>query len=283
VCLYFLPSARHDIHLWLQSQSTASLSKLDLKDNQICGADAGKALGDVLAVNTVLNELDLSDQGEAITGHMRGKGALDASFVRAFAVGLKKSKTLSHLNVSSNNLGDRVPPEGWIIKDHGCSWQKYIHWDGREQMNAPKGTSPAALIALARAVKDMGGLSKLLLTNNRLLTAEAGEILSDMVAANPVLKELDVSGNNWSRFGGWEGDGPGFANTLSVGLRNGTLSLLNLSNNDLGGCYLGEVGGYVSDVSGMIHTHRMSAYIGCLLHCCLHTSRGIRLLFVIWL
>jgi hypothetical protein len=41
----------------------------------------------------------------------------------------------------------------------------------------------------------MGALSTLSLKKNRLLTAEAGKILSDMLAANTVLKELDLSSN----------------------------------------------------------------------------------------
>jgi hypothetical protein len=73
------------------------------------------------------------------------------------------------------------------------------------------------------------------LKDNRLLTAEAGEILSDMVATNTVLKELDLSSNNWMNdYGEHQGDGPGFAQELAVGIRdNGALTSLNLSSNKL--------------------------------------------------
>ena len=66
----------------------------------------------------------------------------------------------------------------------------------------------------------------LVLKNNRLLTAEAGKVLSDMLATNTVLKVLDLSSNNWKeRFcGDLMGDGPGFAKELAVGISgNGAL------------------------------------------------------------
>jgi hypothetical protein len=51
-----------------------------------------------------------------------------------------------------------------------------------------------------------------------------------MLAANTVLKELDVSDNRGS--GAY--DGPGFAQELSAGIRdNGAISSLNLAKNSL--------------------------------------------------
>jgi hypothetical protein len=71
-----------------------------------------------------------------------------------------------------------------------------------------------------------------------LLTAEAGKILSDMLATNTVLKVLDLSGSNWMRSGTWGdlmGDGPGFAKELAVGISdNGALTSLNLVWDGLG-------------------------------------------------
>jgi hypothetical protein len=72
----------------------------------------------------------------------------------------------------------------------------------------------------------MRALSVLSLKDNRLLTAEAGQILSDMVATNTVLKDLDLSSNNWGYLLiDLKGDGPGFAQQLAVGIsNNGALS-----------------------------------------------------------
>jgi hypothetical protein len=72
------------------------------------------------------------------------------------------------------------------------------------------------------------------LKDNRLLTTEAGKILSDMVATNTVLKELDLSSNNWGAFD-LKGDGPGFAQELAVGIRdNGAISQFTFSGDDCG-------------------------------------------------
>jgi hypothetical protein len=56
-----------------------------------------------------------------------------------------------------------------------------------------------------------------------------------MLAVNTVLKELDVSSNNWKEWGQMlKGDGPGFAKELAVGIRdNGALAKLDISNNHI--------------------------------------------------
>jgi hypothetical protein len=79
-------------------------------------------------------------------------------------------------------------------------------------------------------------LSSLVLKDNRLLTAEAGKVLSDMLAANTVLKVLDLSSNNWMKYGHMGdlmGDGPGFAKELAVGISdNGALLMFTFSGDD---------------------------------------------------
>jgi hypothetical protein len=82
--------------------------------------------------------------------------------------------------------------------------------------------------------------------SNRLATSEAGKILSDALAANSTLVELDVSRNNWEASttdrtagdGGAadsaEGDGAAFVEALTVGLTtNQALSMLNLADNKI--------------------------------------------------
>jgi hypothetical protein len=66
---------------------------------------------------------------------------------------------------------------------------------------------------------------------NDLCNTEAGKALSQMLAVNTVLTELDVSNN--IRFGAR--DGPGFAQELSSGIRdNGALSIANVMGNIIG-------------------------------------------------
>ena len=72
--------------------------KLNMSNNWLKGAEAGKALGDALAANTVLQELDLSG------GKERRDRTIDAAFAKEFAVGLGVNGALTSLDISSNRL-----------------------------------------------------------------------------------------------------------------------------------------------------------------------------------
>jgi hypothetical protein len=98
-----------------------------------------------------------------------------------------------------------------------------------------KNWSAGCAVLVANEIIDNGALSVLSFKNNRLLTKEAGNILSDMLSANTALKELDLSSNNWGKSYDLKGDGPGFAQELSVGIKdNGALSVLSMKSNSLG-------------------------------------------------
>jgi hypothetical protein len=75
---------------------------LNLSKNDMKGAEAGKALSDALATNTVLKELDLSGQPE--TSRDSARPNMDVAFVKAIAPGLSDNRALSSLNLSSNML-----------------------------------------------------------------------------------------------------------------------------------------------------------------------------------
>jgi hypothetical protein len=76
-----------------------ALSKLAMRQNNINGAEAGKAFADMLAQNTVLKELDLSRQA---CGY--GGTALDAAFAKEFAVGISNNGALAKLNISNTHI-----------------------------------------------------------------------------------------------------------------------------------------------------------------------------------
>jgi Leucine-rich repeat (LRR) protein len=87
-------------------------------------------------------------------------------------------------------------------------------------------------------------LEKLNISNNKMLTKQAGEALAGALATNSNLKELDVSNSNWTTRGNqWgddvhvqQGDGAGFAQGFAGGLRaNTVLTSLNISTNSIGG------------------------------------------------
>ena len=87
------------------------MKKLDISKNQLIyhsedhGEAVGKLLGDLLATNTVLTELNLSN---------RGCGAV---FAMDVAVGIRTNRTLTSLNVSGNNMGAHVRSDYVSIPD----------------------------------------------------------------------------------------------------------------------------------------------------------------------
>jgi hypothetical protein len=123
------------------------------------------------------------------------------------------------LNLASNKLGEIVLPEGWSYYDKyqpGNYYDTYMHTDGREQKENPG--KPEGIIAIAKAIPDMGALTRLDISKNRFFHDDggpAGKALGDMLAVNSSLQELDVSGNGHSPF---SKGGPSFARALSVGI-----------------------------------------------------------------
>lgn len=75
--------------------ANGALVKLNMSNNHIRGAEAGKVLGDAIAANTVLQELDLS-------GGIAEETAIDAAFTKEFAVGLGVNGALTSLNLGDN-------------------------------------------------------------------------------------------------------------------------------------------------------------------------------------
>jgi hypothetical protein len=69
--------------------------------NGLKGAEAGKALGDAIAANIVLKELDIS--GGEYDSQTFSKS--DVAFVQTFSVGLRDNGALTSLNLASNELG----------------------------------------------------------------------------------------------------------------------------------------------------------------------------------
>jgi hypothetical protein len=92
-------------------KSNGVLSKLKLSKNTIKGTAAGKAFAAMLAANTTLKELDFSG-----SSHMSQQDMLDVDCVQALSVGLATNTGLLKLDLSNNNIGERVPPEGWTLK-----------------------------------------------------------------------------------------------------------------------------------------------------------------------
>jgi hypothetical protein len=129
---------------------------------------------------------------------------------------------ISSVNVLQNGIGvGQAMALASILKEHPTLKSLCGNKGNEVELDmSNKRFGVAGAIMLAPEIIDNGALSVLSLKANRLLTAEAGQILSDMLATNSVLKELDVSDNNWDDGRKFLGDGPGFAKALSVGIKN---------------------------------------------------------------
>ena len=81
---------------------------------------------------------------------------------------------LTTLDVSSNNVGELVLPEGWasgIEEFEGKYQYVFTHTDGTKQTTDP--SKPLGAIAIANAIPTMGALTNLNISNNQL-TGEYG-------------------------------------------------------------------------------------------------------------
>jgi hypothetical protein len=118
---------------------------------------------------------------------------MDADDAIILASELPDKRALSVLSLASNNLGELVLPQGWS-EDWKADYsaQEYTHTDGSKQDQHPG--KPEGIIALAIAISDMRALLILNMSKNSMKGAEAGKALGDALAANTVLKELDLSG-----------------------------------------------------------------------------------------
>jgi hypothetical protein len=101
---------------------------------------------------------------DATQADLSGLG-MDADDAIILASELPDKGALSYLNLASNGIGELVLPEGWSEKYGDATTFGYTHGDGREQKEAPEGSTgskPGGAIAIANAIKDMGALSKLI-------------------------------------------------------------------------------------------------------------------------
>ena len=164
--------------------ANGSLVKLSLRANMICGSEAGKALGDALAANTVLKELDLSRQGDRW-----GEGKLDAAFATEFAVGLGTNGVLEKLRFAENDTSGRAGGEviaGILRRDTGLR-----EFDVSGNCRGVKTGVPFAT-AVAGGLGANRALAKLSMGGNRFC-AEGTMRLAAALKGNSVLTELDIS------------------------------------------------------------------------------------------
>jgi Ran GTPase-activating protein (RanGAP) involved in mRNA processing and transport len=152
----------------------------------------------------------------------------------AIANAIPDMGALSSANLLRNNIGTKQAKAlAAILKEHPTLKSLCGNKGDETELDmSGKNLRAEGAIMLVPEIIDNGAMSSLNLSANYLATAEAGEILGEMLKANSVLKELDVSNNyHWKH----ANDSIGFAKGLSVGLAdNGAMTSLNLASNGLG-------------------------------------------------
>jgi Leucine-rich repeat (LRR) protein len=231
-------------------ENNGALVTLLMANNRMATKEAGEALGQALAQNSVLKELDISsnawkyDSYDSV--HADGPG-----FATGIADGIKNNGEMTSLNISSNNL-----TQGALKPGKSGAYASHYEMDmtgNRSGSSESDLTVPffVGVIALADGIKNSEALTSLNISTNRMATKEAGKAIADALAVNSCIQELDVSSNNWydgdliTNYDKPLGDGPGFAKELAVGLSaNGALVKFDISKNEIapeGGKALAEV------------------------------------------
>jgi hypothetical protein len=157
--------------------NNGALSKLVMRQNNISGAEAGKAFADMLAQNTALKELDLSSQKVGNYGN-----ALDAAFAKKFAVGISDNGTLMKFDISENSFcvagakalaeglkGNQVMTELNLAGNAMC--KESGEWGAKSDMSG--------VIALADVIPGMRALMKLTFGDKQVVT-----MTTEMTEAN---------------------------------------------------------------------------------------------------
>ena len=143
------------------------------------------------------NDIVCNWKGDGVTSDSNAWQGNGAGFAKELAVGLSTNGTLTSLNISSNNIGELLLPEGWSKKtNYQGEFKHYKHTDGRKQEEAPEGSEPVGALALINAIKNNVALEKLDTSNNNI---EQGEVLLELeIGCNSKGIELDSheSGNN---------------------------------------------------------------------------------------
>jgi hypothetical protein len=142
-----------------------AISSLILKSNSLCTKEAGKSLSQMLAANSTLKELDLSDN-QSPPGDISARDG--PGFAQELAVGIKDNGALLVLSLKSNNLragGGKALADG--LKGNNVITELNIA-DNSLGINNSGWSDMSGIIALANAIPDMRALTKLDISNNSI-------------------------------------------------------------------------------------------------------------------
>ena len=211
-------------------KNNGALVKLTMAKNRMATKEAGEALGEMLKHNTVLKELDVSENAEYFLGcNYDGPG-----FAKGIAVGVSANGALTSLNISSNSIGLLTPPDGWSnqYSDQSGQWR---HIDGREQREPPAGSKPEGVIALADGIKNNGAMVTANIMGNKIGKEQLSKLQAIMNDHPTLVSLCGIADNateaNLSSLGMDADDAAVLADELPA---KGALVSANLLNNNIG-------------------------------------------------
>jgi hypothetical protein len=140
-----------------------------LKNNRLLTKEAGKALAQALAGNSVLTELDVSCQA----GYIGDDGP---GFAQELAVGIKDNGALSKLIFGGDDSDEYDVSKGAYIRHKPAVLEVGI--TEADLSNRGLGVGGAIIVSTWISHKDNGALTKLDISNNSL---EQGEALQQII------------------------------------------------------------------------------------------------------
>jgi hypothetical protein len=235
-----------------------ALSKLVMRQNNIHGAEAGKAFADMLAQNTVVKELDLSSQKAGTYGD-----ALDAAFLKEFAAGISDNGAMTKIDISSNDIrAEGGKALATALKGNQVIMGLNIS-SNELGINSDYGRDTSGVIAIADAIPDMGAMTRLNISNNQLCGHWKTPDFSGFKALAAAIEQhklltLDTVDISEALYVSGQNLGTAGAKTMATFIKgNGALTTFDISKTKLtrGALKAGESGEYdhhyETDMTGM--------------------------------
>jgi Leucine-rich repeat (LRR) protein len=210
------------------------LLTLILKGNKLLTAEAGNALSDMVAANTALETLDVSNNGWEVDGKVDGR-ADGVGFAKSFSVGLRENQSLTSLHIGLNPIPEEEMMKVIDIAMRKDSMKLICNVPIKDKTLTKLDLSGGKLgVQGARVVENyylLGAqVATLNMSRNMLLTKEGGKVIKTLLKGNEMLKDLDVSDIHMEDTRNQ--DVPGFAKEIAEGLSiNNGVMRLNLSKN----------------------------------------------------
>jgi Ran GTPase-activating protein (RanGAP) involved in mRNA processing and transport len=167
-------AALADVIPGMRALTTISINQKDIPaalEEEICQKVRMNKLNIALTSDQSLNELELGGIGFGAEGI-----ALVVQYIRG-------NGGLTHLNVSSNNLGEVVLAPGWKRQPKGINPLYYQEGAKKGQFHPPPGCGPLGIISLADAIRDNGAMTSLNLASNSF-GDEGAKIVAEAIKVN---------------------------------------------------------------------------------------------------